>query len=551
MSFRLHDSLTDATVPLPARTPDATSLYVCGPTVYGYIHVGNARPPVVFDVLVRHLEAQGRRVQYVRNYTDIDDKIIAVANATGDDPRAVAERFIAAYREDTAALGCRPPTAEPRVSEHLPHIIAHVEALLAKGFAYVTDEGDVYYDTARFADYGKLSKRDVAVGRAEFGRGKVGDCKRHECDFALWKRAKAHEPEGARWPSPWGDGRPGWHIECSAMSHAILGHGFDLHGGGMDLKFPHHENEIAQSEAVYDGPMAGAWMHNGFIEVDLERGASFAPEVAARLPGLYEREPELRKISKSDRQRRDELAARADSLDADDAARLAVYARKVQVGEWFQLRALLSRVDGEAVRLWILGTHYRAPLGFEVAEEGGTVRLPPIEAAEKRLEYFYDTRMKLAARRAAVGPVKPGAPKPTSLEFFVKALADFDAALDDDLNTAGALDPLSRAFSRANELCDQKRPHPDDLEAAERTLVRLCSTLGVADRDPEDFFARVTGRRIALRGLVRGDIDALVKARTEARAQREFARADEIRTTLTAMGIELRDGASDTTWRAV
>jgi len=551
MSFRLHDSLTDTTVPLPARTPGETGLYVCGPTVYGFIHVGNARPPVVFDVLVRHLEAQGLRVTYVRNYTDIDDKIIAVANATGDDPRAVSERFIAAYREDTAALGCRPPSAEPRVSEHLDGIVAHIASLLEKGFAYVTDEGDVYYDTARFEDYGKLSKRDVAAGRTEFGRGKVGDCKRHECDFALWKRAKAHEPAGARWPSPWGDGRPGWHIECSAMSHALLGHGFDLHGGGMDLKFPHHENEIAQSEAVYGPGMAGAWMHNGFIEVDLERGADFPEDVAARLPDLFAREPELRKISKSDRQRRDDLFATTAPLSDDDAARLAVYARKVQVGEWFQLRKLLERVDGEAVRLWILGTHYRAPLGFEVAEEAGVVRLPALEAAEKRLEYFYDTLLKLEARRAGLAPVKPGAPGPGSVDFFKKVEADFDAALDDDLNTAGALDPFGRAFSRANELCDQKRPHPDDLAAATATLARVCRTLGVADRDAEDFFQRVTTRRIALRGLHRSDIDDQVKARTEARAQREFARADEIRAALTAQGIELRDGASGTAWRAV
>ncbi len=551
MPFRLHDSLTDATVALPARTPGETSLYVCGPTVYGYIHVGNARPPVVFDVLVRHLEASGLRVTYVRNYTDIDDKIIAAANAAGEDPQSLAERFIAAYREDTEALGCRPPSAEPRVSGYLPQIVAHIEALLDKGFAYVTDEGDVYYDSARFEAYGRLSKRDVGAGRAEFGRGKAGDSKRHEHDFALWKHAKDHEPPGARWPSPWGDGRPGWHIECSAMSHALLGHGFDLHGGGMDLKFPHHENEIAQSEAVYGPCMAGAWMHNGFIEVDLERGAGFSEPVAARLPDLFAREPELRKISKSDRQRRDDLLAQGDTLSDDDAARLAVYTRKVQVGEWFQLRRLLSRVDGEAVRLWILGTHYRAPLGFEVSDEAGTVRLPALEAAEKRLEYFYDTLLKLVARRAALGPVKPGSPPPISVDFFRKVRADFEAALDDDLNTAGALDPFGRAFSRANDLCDQKRPHPDDLDAAEYTLRRLASTLGVADRDPEAFFQRVTARRIELRGLRRSDIEDQVKARTEARAQREFAKADEIRAALTAQGIELRDGTSGTAWRAV
>jgi cysteinyl-tRNA synthetase len=546
MAFRLHDTLSDAMVPLPERTPGETSLYVCGPTVYGYIHVGNARGPVVFDVLVRHLEAQGRRVRYARNYTDVDDKIIDTALRNGEDPRAVAERFIAAYREDVAALGCRPPTVEPRVSETIPEIIAHIEALVAKGHAYVTDDGDVYYDVSTFPEYGKLSKRRVEVQRAEYGRGKSGEGKRGEHDFALWKSAKPHEPPGARWPSPWGEGRPGWHIECSAMTHVHLGDGFDLHGGGPDLKFPHHENEIAQSEPVYGAPMARAWMHHGFIEVDIERNANFGADVLAVLHG----DPELRKISKSDRVKLDALRARDPStLTAEERALLPIYERKVRFAEWFQLRRLRERVDGEAIRFWILGTHYRSPLAFDLAEEGDTVRFPAIEQAEKRVEYFYETRIKLAAKRATAKP--SGRPTP-SLVKDVDALREaFDAALDDDLNTAGALDPMNRLFARANELCDARKVAVEDLTHMAAALAHVTSVTGLAEGDPEAFFARVTARRIGLRGIDRARIDAQVAERMAARAARDFARADAIRAELSALGIELRDGPSGTTWRAV
>ncbi len=540
MPFRLHDTLTNATIPLPERTPGETSLYVCGPTVYGHIHVGNARGPVVFDVLVRHLEAQGRRVRYARNYTDVDDKIIAVAVEGGEDPRAVAERFIAAYREEMAALRCRPPTVEPRVSETIPEIVALIEALVAKGNAYVTPEGDVYYDVSTFAEYGKLSKRRLESLSAEHGRGKSGEGKRGEHDFALWKAAKPHEPAGARWPSPWSEGRPGWHIECSAMTHAHLGDAFDLHGGGPDLKFPHHENEIAQSEPVYGAPMARAWMHHGFIEMDIERNAGFGPEVLEVLRA----DPDLRKISKSDRVNLERFRAEG---DARSQALVAIYERKVRFAEWFRLRRLRERVDGEAVRLWMLGTHYRSPLAFDLAEEpDGDVRFPAIEQAEKRLEYLYDTRQKLAAKLAAAKPTGQKTSK-----FFDEAVGAFDAALDDDLNTAGALDPFNRVFARVNELCDAKKTSREELERAEAAVAHVTRVLGVGDGDPEEFFARVTGRRIRQRGIDPAEIDALVAARTAARAGRDFARADSIRAELTARGIELRDGASATTWRAV
>ena len=543
MPFKLHDSLSDAMIPLPERTPGETSMYVCGPTVYGYIHVGNGRGPVVFDVLARHLEAQGRKVKYARNYTDVDDKIIDTALKSNEDPRAVAERFIAAYKEDVSALGCRQPTIEPRVSETIAEIISLIEALIAKGSAYVTPEGDVYYDVASFKDYGKLSKRRFEAQSAEHGRGRSGEGKRAEHDFALWKSAKPHEPAGARWASPWGEGRPGWHIECSAMTHAYLGDGFDIHGGGPDLKFPHHENEIAQSEPVYGAPMARAWMHHGFIEMDIERNASFDAETIEVLRA----DPELRKISKSDRTKLDALRSREGELSPTERSLAKIYERKVAFGDWFQLRRLRERVDGEAVRLWILGTHYRSPLSFDLSDEGdGSVRFPSIEQAEKRLEYYYDTRQKLGAKLSSA---KPSGQKTS--RFFADAIAAFDAALDDDLNTAGALDPMNRVFARVNELCDAKKTPREELELARDAVRHVTRVLGVAEGEPEEFFARITARRIKVRGIDPAAIDALVEERTAARNSRDFARADAIRAELTARGIELRDGASATAWRAV
>ncbi len=543
MAPRIHDSLTDATIPIPRRKPGERSIYVCGPTVYGYIHVGNARPPVVFDVLVRHLEGQGDRVLYARNYTDVDDKIIAVAIEAGEDPRAVAERFVSAYREDVGALGCRPPTVEPRVSTTIPGIVAIVQKLIDGGHAYVTEAGDVYYDVATFAEYGKLSKRRLDVQKAEYGRGKSGEAKRNEQDFALWKSAKPHEPAGARWPSPWGDGRPGWHIECSAMSHEHLGDGFDVHGGGMDLKFPHHENEIAQSEAAYGAPMAGAWMHNGFIEMDIEKNAAFPEDVLTVLHA----DPDLRKISKSDRPKLEALLAKGEARSAEERALTQIYARKVRFAEWFQLRRLRTRVDGEAIRYWILGTHYRSPLAFDLAETpDGAVSFPALEQAERRVEYFHDTRQKLAAKLATarVSGATPG-------KLAGELVQAFDAALDDDLNTAGALDPMNRLFARANELCDAKKAPRDDLEALVQAIAHVTAITGVAEGDSDAFFARVTARRVEARGLDRAAIEALVVERTEARKEKDFARADRVREDLVAKGIELRDGPSGTTWRAV
>ena len=328
MAIHLHDTLTGGKRELVPLEPGKIRFYACGPTVYDFSHVGHARSYVVWDVVVRHLRARGYQVTYVRNYTDVDDKIIRRAAERGEDPIALSARFAQAYDEDMDALGNLRPDVAPKVSEHVPQIVAMIETLIAKGFAYPAGNGDVYYAVRKFPDYGRLAKRnldDLLSG----ARVDPGEAKRDPLDFALWKAAKPGEPS---WPSPWGAGRPGWHIECSAMTLAHLGAPIDLHGGGKDLVFPHHTNEIAQSvAAVGDGRTAESfsryWMHHGFVEIDSE------------------------KMSKS-------------------------------LGNFFTIRDVLEKFDAEAMRLFLLGTQYRNPINYSDAI---------LAEAERRLGYLYET----------------------------------------------------------------------------------------------------------------------------------------------------------------
>jgi cysteinyl-tRNA synthetase len=503
MTFQLHDTLRGTLITPEWRTAGEATIYACGPTVYNLIHVGNARPAVVFDVLARHLRASGMKVTFVRNFTDIDDKIINAAVAANEEPRALAQRFIDAYRADTAAIGCRRPDAEPRVSEHLPEIIEMIQTLIAKKHAYERD-GDVYFAVRTFDEYGKLSKRDLEDLRAG-ERVAVDERKEDPLDFALWKAAKPHEPAGARWPSPWGEGRPGWHIECSAMSRKILGDDFDIHGGGLDLIFPHHENEIAQSECATGHRFARCWMHNGFININDA------------------------KMSKS-------------TMDT-------MGWRK----KYFILRNVIEHVDPQGVRLWLLGTHYRAPLNFEIAADDENsanpqVRFPGIEEAERRVEYFYETRARMAAKfPKAASTASPKVPD------HIRAMREkFDAAMDDDLNTAGALAPVSDLFKRANELCDGGKQGAGEAQHVIDLIAHVTDVLGVAEGDPEPFFERVRTRRVKSRGIDPSEIDRLVNDRNDARKAKDFARADTIRNDLLARGIEVRDTpGGGSTWRAV
>ena len=303
--LQIHNSLTGRKETFQPIRPGEVRMYVCGMTVYDYCHLGHARMLVVFDVVRRHLEAAGYRVTFVRNITDIDDKIIQRANENGEPMAALTERFIRAYHEDCEALGVRRADHEPRATEFVPQIVALVQTLIDKGYAYVGPNRDVYYAVAKFEPYGQLSGKRLADLRAG-ARIEVDESKRDPLDFVLWKAAKPGEPS---WESPWGPGRPGWHIECSAMSVKLLGPHFDIHGGGMDLKFPHHENEIAQTCAACGSKFVNVWMHNGFVRVDDE------------------------KMSKS-------------------------------LGNFFTVREVLARFDPEVVRFFILRAHYRSPLNY-------------------------------------------------------------------------------------------------------------------------------------------------------------------------------------------
>ena len=306
--LEIYNSLTRRKEPFMPIEPGKVRMYVCGMTVYDLCHLGHARVLVVFDMVYRYLRHIGLDVTYVRNITDIDDKIIRRADENGETVGALTERFIAAMHEDAAVLGILPPDEEPRATAHMAEILAMIEALIAKGHAYVADNDDVYYSVASFPGYGKLSGKDPQDLRAG-ARVEVGEAKRDPLDFALWKAAKPGEPA---WDSPWGPGRPGWHIECSAMSTGCLGNHFDIHGGGADLQFPHHENEIAQSEGATAEPFVNVWMHNGFVRVNEE------------------------KMSKS-------------------------------LGNFFTVREILARYQPEEIRYFILGSHYRSPLNYDDA----------------------------------------------------------------------------------------------------------------------------------------------------------------------------------------
>lgn len=302
----IYNTLAKKKMPFVPLEEGKVKMYVCGPTTYNYIHLGNARPIVVFDTVRRYFTYLGYDVTFVSNFTDVDDKIIKRANEEGQDPVKLAAYYIDAYFEDTKALNVMPADVHPKVSEHIPQITDFVQGLIDKGYAYALDNGDVYYSVRKFADYGQLSGRDIN-DLLSGARVEVDEKKKDPLDFALWKSAKPGEPY---WESPWGKGRPGWHIECSAMSAQYLGDTFDIHGGGQDLIFPHHENEIAQSCALHDAPMARYWMHNGFITINQE------------------------KMSKSK-------------------------------GNFFMLRDILERFDPQVVRFYLLSVQYRSPLDFD------------------------------------------------------------------------------------------------------------------------------------------------------------------------------------------
>jgi cysteinyl-tRNA synthetase len=481
MSLRLYNTLTGQKEEFQPLVPGQVGMYVCGVTVYDYCHLGHARANIVFDVVYRYLQYAGYRVTYVRNYTDVDDKIINRANERGISSKELAETFIRAFDEDMAALGLATPTHQPKATEYIPQIVALVETLIARGLAYEA-AGDVYYSVDKFDDYLKLSKRTMEEMQAG-ARIAPGEQKRNPMDFALWKAAKPGEPS---WPSPWGAGRPGWHIECSAMSSSLLGDSFDIHGGGRDLIFPHHENEIAQSEGASGKPFVKYWLHNGFVNVNHE------------------------KMSKS-------------------------------LGNFFTIRDILAKYEAEVVRFFILTAHYRSPIDFadQQLDEAGHALARCYEAL--------DQAGKLApapAGGAVPGELAEAVAKLAELE------ARFAEAMDDDFNTAQAIGHLFDGVRALNRLLAAGTPAVHAAIAAGReTLLRLGGVLGLFASVPAEWLARQGERRLAASGLDAAVIERLIDERLAARKNRDFARADQIRDELAEQGVQLLDSPQGTTWK--
>ncbi|MCG5054128.1 MAG: cysteine--tRNA ligase [Myxococcales bacterium] len=496
MNIRLFNTLTSQKELLTPLEPGRFRMYVCGPTVYDLSHLGHARCYVVYDVLARHLRARGLEVTYVRNVTDIDDKILNRARDKGEDPLELAQRMTEAYHADMAALGNLPPDREPRVSEHLDEIRALISRLIEAKMAYVSG-GDVYYDVPAFKSYGKLSHRkveDLEAGASGRTDEEEAARKRHPHDFALWKGASEGE---LSWPSPWGPGRPGWHIECSAMSMKHLGDSFDLHGGGLDLVFPHHENEIAQSEGATGCTMARLWMHNGFVQVNKE------------------------KMSKS-------------------------------LGNFFGCRDVFAKVEAEAVRLGMFTVHYRSPLNLDWTQDetGKVTGFPLFEEAERRLEYLYETQLRLASLPEKRLGGKAETP-PADLAAFTERLAD---SLDDDLNMPVALAHMIDFLRAVNELCDRALGKGGQVpkawvDLAQAGFAALDRHLGIGAQVPEALLLRVRDRRAHARGLDPAWVEGRITARTQARAAKDFALSDQLRDELAAQGVKLFDGTSGTTWK--
>jgi len=506
--IEIYSTLTRAKAPLVTVKPGHVGMYLCGPTVYKPSHIGHMVGPVIFDTVKRYLVYSGWQVTWVVNVTDVDDKIIAESAVRGTTMAKLAEEMTADYLENLATLGVTSIDEMPKATDHIGTIITFIEGLISKGSAYASD-GDVYFDVTRDADYGKLTNRSVESTQGE--GGSTADRKRSAADFALWKKAKAGEPA---WESPWGPGRPGWHIECSAMSKAILGPHFDIHGGGLDLVFPHHENEIAQSESLHDCPMATFWMHNGLMQA-----AGAAGKVGGRPRGSED--------------------------TADDAATQA--ATKISKSTGAEpFKKLLERHRPEAIRVLLLSTHYRSPIHFGEEPLGESARA--MEAFERLFvrsqrvsgKAFY--ALPCRDRRAGDAAVAAAGDE-------VKALREkFLAAMDDDFNTAIAIASLFDYVRVVNKFIDQhgleaKKPAAElaTLDAMMLTLRELTGVLGLFLEPPQ----KAGG---ADEGLVAKLMELVIEIRANARKSKDFATADLVRNKLTEAGIVLEDRPDGTGW---
>lgn len=467
--FVLYNSEQRKKVEFVPRVDGQIDMYVCGMTVYDYCHIGHARVMVAFDYIIRFLRSQGWKVKYVRNITDIDDKIIKRANENGESITVLTDRFIQAMNEDAENLGCLAPDGAPRATDYIDQMQNMIGNLVDKGTAYPASNGDVYFQVEKFAKYGRLSGRkleDMQAGASE--RVDVEVEKKHPFDFVLWKHAKENEPA---WPSPWGKGRPGWHIECSAMSTCCLGNHFDIHGGGSDLMFPHHENEIAQSEASTGEQYVNYWMHVGFINVDGE------------------------KMSKS-------------------------------LGNFFTIRDVMEKFHPEVIRYFIVSSHYRSPVNFsDVA----------LKEAKTALSRFYHS---FKAYQAVYG------------DKLVETLDDtlverFNTAMRDDFNTAEAIAVLFEVNKELNRAVKEENAEQAAIFYA--TLRHLTNILGLVQHNVDEFLKSDIGQDAL--GLSEEQIEDLIQQRKDAKKDKNFARADEIRQSLLDQGVVLEDTRQGTVWR--
>lgn len=444
-------------------------MYVCGPTVYNYIHIGNARPMIVFDTVRRYFEYKGYEVNYVSNFTDVDDKIIKKAIEEGVDADTVSKRYIAECKKDMEMMNVKPATTHPLATEEICGMLDMIQTLIEKGHAYAAADGTVYFRTKSFEEYGKLSHKNLEDLQSGFREIKVTgeDGKEDPNDFVLWKPKKEGEPS---WESPWCDGRPGWHIECSVMSKHYLGESIDIHAGGEDLIFPHHENEIAQSEAANGKPFATYWMHNAFLNID------------------------NRKMSKS-------------------------------LGNFFTVREISEKYDLQVLRFFMLSAHYRSPLNFSAdlmeSSKNGLERI--LTAVEK-----LDDSLKSAAAGAMT------AEEQESKKAAEELVQKFESAMDDDFNTADAISAIFELVKLSNTMASPERTS-EYLEYMKETIERLCEVLGIITEKKEE--------------LLDGEIEELIAKRQQARKDKNFALADEIRNQLLEKGIVLEDTREGVKWK--
>jgi len=450
-------------------------MYVCGPTVYDTSHIGHARSVVVFDTIFRWLKNLGYEVTYVRNFTDVDDKIIKKSNDTGEECKAITEKYIGEFHDEMDALNVLRPTIEPKATEHIRHIVDFIKMLIDKGKAYHVKGGDVYFSLDSFEDYGKLSGRNPDDMRAG-ARIAVDEKKRNPLDFTLWKPAKSGEPF---WESPWGRGRPGWHIECSAMSYEYLGEGFDIHGGGKDLIFPHHENEIAQSEAVFGVPFVKYWIHNGFVDINNE------------------------KMSKS-------------------------------LGNFTMIKEVLEKYSSEVIRMFLLSKHYRSPIDYS----DGSMR--EVSLGLDRIYAFIERLEKAGCR---IDSSQKG-----------ELWAEFSNAMNDDFNSAKALASVFEVVKKGNKILDNTNDAPDEenlktLNFVYNDIKITAGILGMFLMDPQTYFKAKKDKGMEDRDVDPAEIEDLIHQRTDARKNKDFSRADEIRDHLQSRNIVLEDGPDGTTWK--